>query len=367
MSWTCYFDNDTGECLTCAGYWLTHGTWKKAPPASIDPDKAITFECDSEFGRLAGWASYLGARGGVTVTWDVPLLFGDPTNAATCSGVYTSRRMGSSEQEAGGVMFRIAAPPPSAVTRTVCVAPTSPTNPTPTGATVVPKGDGKKYTTNPNEVTTVRTTPTIGEVVGVLKSGWPDLTELGARTLASQWAAETAFGRYCFNFNLGNVKAKSDEQHMYLHGVWELLDPSAADSAVAAAAGLAHIASDAEIKEHKWVVGATQRIVVFEPPHVASRFRAYDSLADGCAKYVARHIGYSKKQAGYLDAINAGDTDQVAHILKVLKYYTATEASYKAGMKRCKATIDAKLGALPDASSQPSSSGPPPASALPPP
>ncbi len=359
MSWTCYLDNQTGESLTLAGYSLNRGDWKAKPPASVDPGKAITFECDSTFGNVAGWVSYSGPRGGVTVAWDVPLLVGDPMNSAVCSGAYTARRMGSPTEEAGGVMFGVSAPPPTAaVTTSVPVVPTPPSSPAPASATVVPKGDGKKFTTSPNEVTTVRTTPTIGEVVGVLKSGWPDLTELGARTLASQWGAETGFGKYCFNYNLGNVKATADEPHMYLHGVWELLSPSGADKAVAGASGLAHIASDDEIKKHGWVVGASQRIVVFEPPHAASRFRAYNTLAEGCAKYIARHTGYAKANAGYLDAINAGNTDQVAHILKVIGYYTATEASYKAGMKRCKGTIDKALGPLPAPAAPPSSPAP---------
>jgi hypothetical protein len=94
------------------------------------------------------------------------------------------------------------------------------------------------------------------------------------------------------------------------------------------------------------------------PLHPASRFRAYSSFSEGSVKYITRHKKYAATNAGYLDAINGGNTDQVAHILKTVGYDAETEARYKAGMKRCKATIDAKLGPVPD-SPQPNSTAPP--------
>ena len=56
------------------------------------------------------------------------------------------------------------------------------------------------------------------------------------------------------------------------------------------------------------------------------------------------HQKFATKNADYLPAILAGDTDAVAHILHTLHYYTANEVDYQAGMRRCKKQIDAKLG-----------------------
>jgi hypothetical protein len=357
MGWTGYLMNSTGEVLACSGFTLNHGDWKQSPAPSVPVGQSISFECDSMLGNVSGWVSYTGARGGVTVTWSVPLI-GDTTTSATPSGVYAVTRMGGPTHEGGGAMYSVQAPPPEAPKTTdVPVAPASPTTPQPTPHTVAPKGDSKKYTTNPNEVTTVRTTPTLGEVVGVLKSSWPDLTEAGARTLASQWASETGYGRYCFNFNFGNVKGTADQSHMYLRGVWELLPPASADKVVAGAGGQAHIATDAERNQHGWACDANHKVVVFDPPNTACRFRAFATLVDGSAGYVAKHQSIAAKQKGYLDAINAGDTDTVATVLHNVGYYTATLASYKSQMKSAKKKIDATLG-TPPASPPPSQAAP---------
>ena len=82
-------------------------------------------------------------------------------------------------------------------------------------------GDGKKYTDNPNERVTTRTTPAYADVVAMLLVAWPDLNQNGARTLTAQFVAETGGGKYCFNWNLGNEKAGANIPHMYLRNVWE--------------------------------------------------------------------------------------------------------------------------------------------------
>ena len=57
----------------------------------------------------------------------------------------------------------------------------------------------------------------------MLRTSWPELTENGARTLAAQFMGETGGGRFCFNWNLGNVKAGPNDPHMCLRGVWEVV------------------------------------------------------------------------------------------------------------------------------------------------
>ena len=74
-----------------------------------------------------------------------------------------------------------------------------------------------KYTSNPNEVPTQTTTPSALDVVNMLLHVWTALNQNGARTLTAQFMAETGEGRFCFNWNLGNVKAAATDPHMYLH------------------------------------------------------------------------------------------------------------------------------------------------------
>ena len=69
------------------------------------------------------------------------------------------------------------------------------------------------FTTNPNEVPTAQTTPSAADVVAMLLKCWPDLSQNGARTLAAQFMAETGGGKFCFNWNLGNVNSGVTSSH----------------------------------------------------------------------------------------------------------------------------------------------------------
>jgi hypothetical protein len=206
---------------------------------------------------------------------------------------------------------------------------------------------GKKYTTSPYEVVTKRTTPTAREVVVMLRGAWPDLTENGARTLTAQFMAETGNGQFCFNWNLGNVKEPTGKlPHMYLRGVWEVLRPDAAQATVARSGGLARIATDAEIRQKRWSHPPGTVVVVFDPPHPASRFRAYANLPDGAQRWLGHHQRIARQNPGYLNSVNAGDTKAVAHTLKLARYYTAGEGDYARLMASKKAEIDRALGAI---------------------
>lgn len=203
---------------------------------------------------------------------------------------------------------------------------------------------GKLYTDNPNEVATTRTTPTAREVVHMLLAAWPELNEQGARTLTAQFMGETGDGKYCFNWNLGNVKASASQKHMYLANVWECASADTAPSMVEKAGGLAHIADDAEAKKHGWACPSV--IVVFQPPHAQCRFRAYGSLQEGAARWVDHHKKIASKNADYITLLNDGDVEGAAKALKAAKYYTAGEAKYAAIMKQKKKVIDDQLGPI---------------------
>jgi hypothetical protein len=204
-------------------------------------------------------------------------------------------------------------------------------------------GGGTKYTNNPNEVVTRTTTPLPRDVVAMLAQAWPQLNNAGARTLTAQFMAETGGGKYCFNWNLGNVKAGANEPHMYLRGVWEVSAPAAGQNAVAGAGGLAHIATDAEIKQHGWSHPSGTSVVVFQPPHPQCRFRAYVSLADGAQRWMRHHQSIALRNPTYLASLNAADIAAVAHALKQAGYYTAGEGDYARAMASRKAEVDRAL------------------------
>lgn len=212
----------------------------------------------------------------------------------------------------------------------------------PTGGGKAPDTPGKIYTDNPNEVATRRTKPTPQEVVSMLLEAWSDLTENGARTLTAQFMAETGDGNYCFNWNLGNVKARAEEPHMYLKNVWECASPSGADGAVARGGGLARLASADEIARHGWK--CPNVVVVFDPPHAQCRFRAYASLKEGAQRWLGHHKKIAAGNSSFLASLNAGDCGAVAHALKMARYYTAAESDYARAMRGKKAKIDQALG-----------------------
>jgi len=207
-------------------------------------------------------------------------------------------------------------------------------------------GTGTKYTNNPLEEITTKTTPSARDVIAVLKTNWPELTENGARTLTAQFMHETGSGKYCFNWNLGNVKAGANEPHMYLKGVWEVVgSEAAAESEATKANGLAHVASADEIKKHGWSCPEGKAIVVFDPPHPQARFRAYASLSDGAQRWIGLHKKIAQKFTNYLTDVNAGDCAKVAKTLKQAGYYTGGEQDYANNMTSIKKKIDAELGA----------------------
>lgn len=213
------------------------------------------------------------------------------------------------------------------------------------GSSGAPTGTpGSKYTDNPNEVGTQTTTPTAVQVIDMLLSVWPDLNNEGARVLTSQFMCETGGRKYCFNWNLGNVKASAKEMHMYLKNVWECYKTENVDAAVAAAGGAARAVENGseEARRHGWK--CPQAIVVFSPPHAQCRFRAYPDLESGAKRWVAHHQKIAGQDSSYLPALKGGDIDGAVHSLKKARYFTAGEEQYAHNMKLAKARIDKQLG-----------------------
>ena len=148
----------------------------------------------------------------------------------------------------------------------------------------------------------------------MLLAAWPELTNNGARTLTAQFMAETGGGKYCFNWNLGNVKAGANEPHMYLRNVWECDSQAGAEAQIARSNGLARIATDDEIRTHGWK--CPQVVVVFNPPHPQCRFRAYGSLQEGSQRWLNHHKAIARNDSNFITALNAGDIAAVARALR---------------------------------------------------
>lgn len=141
-------------------------------------------------------------------------------------------------------------------------------------------------------------------------------------------------GTSLWNFNLGNVKWSPGcgcDYHC-LRGTWEGVSPSLAASLVAKGEAAYDTNGD-----HMRAV-APRVAVVFEPPHPATRFRAYASLADG----IARHLRFLKgpeppsspgRYRRAWDAALAGDHSAFAELLHAGGYFTASAKAYADGMR----------------------------------
>jgi hypothetical protein len=193
---------------------------------------------------------------------------------------------------------------------------------------------------DPHEVAAMTTKADLREVVTALRASWPELGEQGARTLAAQFVAETGGGRFCFNWNVGNIRARPNEPHVYLRNVWEVASPESAAAQVATGHGNARVATAEEIKRHGWACPPGKMIVVFDGRHPHCRFRAYHRLEEGMRSWIGHHRAIAMKDPEYLPALSRGDTDSVAHALKHARYYTASATDYAHALGARKVDID---------------------------
>ena len=173
----------------------------------------------------------------------------------------------------------------------------------------------------------VRTTPTLEAYVGAVVRAWTDGAPCSSEACAVLWAQymiETG-GKACWNWNVGNVKASDLGRPWHaLRGVWEGV--SAAEASRLVAAGEAVYDANAA---HQRAV-APRTAVVFEPPHPATRFRAFDSLDEAMGEHLALlRRRFAKGWPGVL----AGDVVAFARGLRAHGYFTASAEAYAAGMR----------------------------------
>jgi hypothetical protein len=152
-------------------------------------------------------------------------------------------------------------------------------------------------------VPVTRTTFTLKDYARAVLRAWKTLcgvfpSKEAVGCLWAQYALETGKGAFCWNNNIGNVKYTPGHAYMMLRGTWE-------------------------------VIGGKR--VVFEPPHRATWFNAYDSLDDAMREHL--QLLKVKRYASSWPAINAGDPEAFAHRLKERGYYTAPVADYARGLR----------------------------------
>lgn len=201
-----------------------------------------------------------------------------------------------------------------------------------------PKANGK-YTDNPNEVPTVATQTTAAGLRTLCKT-WPALTAEGCNSIIAHHFLETSGGKSCFNWNLGNEHENTGKlPHMFLRPTLEAPSPSvaAADVREGEVTGLARLGTAKEKSMQRPPAGRT--LVAYYPPHDKARFRAYGSIVEGGQKLLSKYKGYAARFPDFLPALNRGDLDAIAKILKQAGYYGADEATYARGLKTWRARI----------------------------
>lgn len=176
----------------------------------------------------------------------------------------------------------------------------------------------------------IQTTPTALVFAEAVINDWNFVGEgfppkQAVAILYAHFMIETG-GINCYNWNIGNVKHTTGDGFDYhcLRGVWEGEGPSSVASLLASGEALIDPNSSHQASCKPLVS------MVFNPPHPATRFRAYPSLAAAMASHFTMlcHGRYSNAWPALL----AGDVMAFAHALKARGYMTSQAEPYGNGM-----------------------------------
>lgn len=114
----------------------------------------------------------------------------------------------------------------------------------------------------------------------------------------AQWSLETGQGEFCWNYNIGNYKAKDVPgkivKYVAINNVWEIIN------------------------------GKKVILSRYDP---GAWFMAFDSLDEGVEEHLTKLSSQRWKLAW--SAVVDGDPEDFAHKLKLQRYYTAPEEDYK--------------------------------------
>jgi hypothetical protein len=192
---------------------------------------------------------------------------------------------------------------------------------------------------------TTRTTPTKQDFARALLLAWPEATKEQAGVLWAHFAGETRDGAACWNWNLGNVKHVKGDGYDYvsLRGVWEGFrvgdedgdgDIDADDRALLVARLLRSGMWQADPSaDHAKAVGPGKVSMIASPKNSATWFRAYESLEQGMAKFVAAKQSKSSRYHSAWAFVLAGDPEGYGRELGRKGYYTASPDVYARSMR----------------------------------
>jgi hypothetical protein len=151
-----------------------------------------------------------------------------------------------------------------------------------------------------------------GEATVSLREGWktlynsyPSMDSLSL--LWAQWALETGRGKAIHCYNFGNIKKR------YANPKYGITDDG-----------------------HNWCMFRCSEIINgkeiwFDPPHIQTHFRAYDSAIEGATDYI-KFVSQRKRYQAAWQQVLAGSPVGYAHELKKAGYYTASETLYTKGI-----------------------------------
>jgi hypothetical protein len=180
----------------------------------------------------------------------------------------------------------------------------------------------------PSRIAAIRTPVTMPTYARAVVGAWP-LVETAPPTreavgvLWAQYSIETG-GAACWNWNIGNVKAVEGQDYHCLAGTWEGVTPAEARTLIASGQATA----DPSPNHAKAV--APRVSVLFQPPHPATRFRAFSSLDEAMRHHLV--LLAQKRYRHAWPAVLAGDVVAFARSLKAHGYFTASAEAYAAGM-----------------------------------
>lgn len=126
-------------------------------------------------------------------------------------------------------------------------------------------------------------------------------TKQNIGVIFAQWSLESGQGKYCWNFNIGNIKAVDvpgkEIKYIALNNVWEIIN---------------------------------SKKVILDKENPGAWFRAFDSLEEGVIDHFKFLSGKRWKFAW--SAVLAGDPVDFAVKLKQQRYYTAPVEDYIKGL-----------------------------------
>ena len=200
--------------------------------------------------------------------------------------------------------------------------------------------------TTENLIPTVRTTPSkLDFALAVLKE-WPDANKPNIGVLWAHFAGETGEGKYCWNWNLGNVKKVKGDGFNYvsLRGVWEGFKLKDLDGDGDIDDDDKQLLIDRLVKTGLWsrddnrdhaiAVGKDKVSMIASVNNPASWFRAYDNLNVGMHFYINMKRNPASRYASAWPFIVGGMPKSYAYELGAKRYYTANRDVYARSMQK---------------------------------